>query len=361
MSSSTPLNSQNPLPPIGSSGPASPSSPPSINQKRSLGFPGSLGPAEMIVDQPAMGTETASTAEKAAGEMLILRSRVEQQSDLIMMLKTRNDELSTEIGSLKSEAKTTGLAKTKLSLEKDSIAKELATLQDRFDTLAKQHQQMIEIKDEHKAARKKLQGQVDELTAQVQTIAATLQAEHKSEKDSLRTELAHAQSELAKVNLEFEKQTASAASKLNKAVEEGVSFRCKYETLAKQHDALKIQLAKEQRQSAAAIKRLAADEKRASEAAQRASTKAETLGDELHASEAAARAARDEALELKARLKKESASSQVANANSDLQAAVHSMQSIKQEYAAYKKYSSDLLKKEKEMNQKLRHLHASGP
>ena len=58
--------------------------------------------------------------------------------------------------------------------------------------------------------------------------------------------------------------------------------------------------------------RLTADEKGASEAAKRASAKAETLGDELHSSEAAARAARDEANELKRRLKKESASSQVA-------------------------------------------------
>ena len=57
---------------------------------------------------------------------------------------------------------------------------------------------------------------------------------------------------------------------------------------------------------------LIADEKGANEAAKRANAKAETLGDELHASEAALQAVRDEAKDLKVRLKKESASSQVA-------------------------------------------------
>ena len=121
--------------------------------------------------------------------MFVLRSRVEQQSDLIMMLKTRNDELSTEIDGLKSSVRKAGLENTKLTLAKDKVVKQLNTLQDRFDTLAKQHQQMIEIKDEHKTARKLLQGQVDVLTKKVQTITETLEEEHKSEKDSLRTQL----------------------------------------------------------------------------------------------------------------------------------------------------------------------------
>ena len=50
---------------------------------------------------------------------------------------------------------------------------------------------------------------------------------------------------------------------------------------------------------------------------------------------------------------------QVLAAQSELEVARHSAASIQQEYAAYKKYSSDLLKKEKEMNQRLRNLNPS--
>lgn len=296
-----------------------------------------------------------------AGEMLILRSRVEQQSDLIMMLKQRNDDLSNEIVELKSTVSKAGIANVKLANDKDTVVRELSVLQDRFDTLAKQHQQMIEIKDEHKTARNKLKLQVDALTSEVKTIADTLDAQHKSEKDSLRTKLDSSKAELARVREEFAKSTAIGAAKLEASQKESSTFRAKYDALAKQHDALKIQLSKEQKQAASTIKRLTADEKAASDAAKRSSAKAESLSDELHASEGAARAATDEVQKLKVRLKKESASTQVANANEELQSAVHSMQSIQQEYDAYKKYSSDLLKKEKEMNQRLRHLHASGP
>jgi len=358
MSSGATLNSQSPLPPIGSAGTSSPSS--STSAQHSLGFPGSFS-AEMILDRPQASAGETPSSEKLESEMLVLRSRVEQQSDLIMMLKTRNDELSTEIDGMKSTVSRVGLEKTKIMLAKDKVVKELNTLQDRFDTLAKQHQQMIELKDEHKTAKKRLQGQVNVLTAQVETITETLEAEHKSEKETLRAQLGGAQAELAKVQQELKTSTVTAAAKLDTAVQDGAAIRSKYDALAKQHDALKLQLAKEKNQSTATIKRLTADEKGASEAAKRASAKAETLGDELHSSEAAARAARDEANELKRRLKKESASSQVADANSELQAAIHSMKSTKQEYEAYKKYSTDLLKKEKEMNQRLRHLHASGP
>jgi chromosome segregation ATPase len=286
---------------------------------------------------------------------------VEQQSDLIMMLKQRNDDLQKEITTLKGTLSASGMEKVRLETAKDAVVKELATLQERFATLAKQHQQMIEIKDEHKTARYALKEQVDKLAAEIKTITEKLDEEHKDEKASLRTQLTATQKQLADAQQELQRTASAASKQSNQASTTTADMKAKYDALVKDHDKLKTLLQTGKTKSDKTIKRLQGDEKAASTAAEKAIARADHLGTELHASEGAARAALDEVKQLKAKLKKESANAVVTGARAEIEAAVQAMESVKQEYSAYKKYSSDLLKKEKDMNNRLRHLHASGP
>ena len=303
----------------------------------------------------------SAKASETEEPIVMLQSRVEQQSDLIMMLKMRNDGLQTEITALKGTLSASGLEKVRLETSKDAVMKELATLQDRFATLAKQHQQMIEFKDEHKTARYALKRQVDELTAQIKTITDTLEAEHKDEKVTLQTQLTTSQGMLESLQQELQFLTLAASEQSKQANSETSDIRLKYDALVKEHNQLKTVVQTDRAKSEKMIKRLQEDEKVTSTAAKNATARAEQLGAELHASEGAARAALDEVKQLKKRLKKESATAAVSDAKSQIEVAVSAMESVKQEYSAYKKYSSDLLKKEKEMNSRLRHLHASGP
>jgi HEAT repeat protein len=84
-------------------------------------------------------------SESERSENALLRSRIDEQSRLIMILKQRADEL---MGTAKAaEKKTAHLESRKIELEEELALtmKRCSMLDARFNDLASNHQQMIEV------------------------------------------------------------------------------------------------------------------------------------------------------------------------------------------------------------------------
>ena len=86
----------------------------------------------------------------------ILRSRIEEQSNLITILKNRNDQLLAKINASDLQNETLINQQTTLKTQLLNENKRFSKLENHFNTLAKNHQEMIDIKDEYKNANEKL-------------------------------------------------------------------------------------------------------------------------------------------------------------------------------------------------------------
>jgi len=294
-----------------------------------------------------------------ADEVMILRNRVEQQSDLIMMLKNRNDDLQGELTSTREQLTASGKEVAKATAAKTKASRSLDLINSRFGQLADQHEKMIVIKDEHKTDKKKYKLQCDELTEELKTIVGRLEAKSKSRIKTLEAAEMAARLEVERLRGLLQVQTKESTDSVEAATKRADGVQEDSDRFQRERDRLRDQL---DSISAGTSKQL--DQLKKSSAVAKADLEATTkklqmTEGRLGAAEVEGHAAKAKVVDLEARLAKETASALVGEAQEQLEAALHQIKSVKQEYGAYKKYSADVLKKEREMNQRLRHLHAS--
>nr|XP_004658345.1 coiled-coil domain-containing protein 89 [Jaculus jaculus] len=317
-------------------------------------------------------------SEEEKGEKAMLCSRIQEQSKLICILKRRSDEalercqilelLNTELEEKRSQDAEKMKAQTEL----------VQKLEDRFMTLAANHELMIRFKDEHKSENVKLreenqkltlenrnlfsqalkdqENKVVQLTAQNRALAEELQAV----KQQCAQDASQAQAREKKL-LEMQNQQASAHA------QETEQLRGQLQSLKQQHQQDMEQMAKAQEahssQSQELQARLQTITHEKEELLQLSMERGKVLQSkqaEIHQLEEkleTATVARKQALE---RFEQEAMAVDSNLRVQELQRRVDCIQKAYNELQlqseAFRKHSLDLLSKERELNAKLRHL-----
>lgn len=99
-------------------------------------------------DETLKNLKNISQEEKS--ELGMLKSRVEEQSRLIMILKQRGDDYIRKNATLEKINQELLEQKQELQAEVEQLNQKYKSLLDKFDYLANNHQELIKIKDEYK-------------------------------------------------------------------------------------------------------------------------------------------------------------------------------------------------------------------
>jgi len=94
----------------------------------------------------------------------VLRSRIEEQSQLICVLKQRNDQLLAKVNASESQNEKLVQSQGILRQQLKDDSKRFDRLEDHFNTLAANHQEMIQIKDQYKTSNEHLRSENEKLT-----------------------------------------------------------------------------------------------------------------------------------------------------------------------------------------------------
>jgi chromosome segregation ATPase len=134
-----------------------------------------------------------------ASENEVLRSRLEEQSELIMLLKRRAEKAEGQLETATSNQQGAQTSSNRASQQSISLEAQLKQLQNQFQTLSSNHEKLILFKDEYKQQNSHLRAENKDLAGKIQaqdirTAAAVLEAV-KETKDMLATTKA-AESEL---------------------------------------------------------------------------------------------------------------------------------------------------------------------
>lgn len=306
---------------------------------------------------------TDDTSAGGTNDPLVLRSRIEQQSDLIMLLKRHNDAVNLENKNMTSQLsrEKQGCRVAKADKQKAVAAHE--KLEGRFRTLSSQHDELIIIKDEHKAEKKRLQEKVRGFEVELQIARDRWQAEGE-------TALAALEAQVTALEHTGRQQTAAIKqAQIDIATTQAAAVAANREAAAALK-ASKIQAAGLEEQTKQLQAQLADATSKAKQAAARAAAQAGKLTTSLAAAEKEAEAAKSgrtaKHQELTLALANLAAmESQLAKgkeewaATPELEDVNGQLAKLQREYAAYKKYSKQLLDNEKEVNARLRTLNDS--
>ncbi|XP_036116035.1 coiled-coil domain-containing protein 89 [Molossus molossus] len=317
-------------------------------------------------------------SEEEKGEKAMLCSRIREQSQLICILKRRSDEALERCQIL--ELLNTELEEEKiLEAEKLKAKSEHAQkLEDRFMTLAANHEAMIRFKDEHKSENVKLREENEKLRLENNSLfsqslkdqeAKVLQLTTRSE--ALAKELETLKQRCAqkarqaqareKELLELQTQQASTHTK------ETEQLRSQLQSLKQQHQQAVEQMAKAEQVHSSQTQELQAKlqivTREKEELLQLSMERGKVLQNkqaeirQLEEKLETADAARRQALE---RFEQEAVAVDSNLRVRELQRKINGIQKAYDELVlqseAFKKHSLDLLSKEKELNAKLRHL-----
>lgn len=126
----------------------------SSNQSRSNSFHSNSGYTPPESPRDLNGTHRKGSLTQSD----ILRSRIDEQSNLICVLKNRNDQLLAKINASDTQNEILITQQSTLKTQIFDENKRFNQLEDHFNTLAKNHQEMINIKDEYKFGNEKLNG-----------------------------------------------------------------------------------------------------------------------------------------------------------------------------------------------------------
>ena len=126
----------------------------SSNQSRSNSFHSNSGYTPPESPRNLNGTHRKGSLTQSD----ILRSRIDEQSNLICVLKNRNDQLLAKINASDTQNEILITQQSTLKTQIFDENKRFNQLEDHFNTLAKNHQEMINIKDEYKFGNEKLNG-----------------------------------------------------------------------------------------------------------------------------------------------------------------------------------------------------------
>ncbi|XP_072329579.1 coiled-coil domain-containing protein 89-like isoform X2 [Scyliorhinus torazame] len=311
-------------------------------------------------------------------ENALLRSRIDEQSQLICILKQRADEFLLRCQTLETINTELENQHKGLKQQLEGQRKQSAQLEERFMDLAFNHQEIIKFKDEYKSQNAELRKQNEKLQKENENIFCKALEQKDDEIFKLSNELGKClkrckaleqecnqitQNSLRKESEVLEKQTTTEKFYLN----EVQSFRAK---MKESEDRYKVAELK-QKEFAETKNReetelqhklhLLSQEKeellklsmQRGKIIQERQKDIQQLEEKLRLTEKAKKDAEE-------RFQNETAA---VNANvkvKELQQQYHKSQQVyadmEREFEAFKKHSNDLLTKEKELNAKLRHL-----
>lgn len=310
--------------------------------------------------------DDARTDDASAGgtnDPVVLRSRIEQQSDLIMLLKRHNDAMNLENKTMTSQLQREKQGCRAASADKQKAVAAYDQLERRFRTLSSQHDELIVIKDEHKAEKKRLQETVrgfevellvakERWKAESETALAALEAQVTALEQTGKQQTAV----LKQAEIEIATTKAAAVAANREAAASLKASKIQAAGLEEQIDNLKAQLA-----DATSKAKQAATQ--AAEQAGKLTTRLAAAEKEVEAVKAGREAKHKELTLVLANLA--AMESQLAKgkeewaATPELEDVNGQLAKLQREYAAYKKYSKQLLDNEKEVNARLRTLNDS--
>ncbi|XP_039370685.1 coiled-coil domain-containing protein 89 [Mauremys reevesii] len=311
------------------------------------------------------------------GEKALLRSRLHEQSQLICILKKRADDTLMRCKALESLNMELEELRMEDSVRLESQTRRAQQLEERFMDLAANHEDMIRFKDEYKQQNMLLREENKRLRQENQTLFSQALKEKEAEvlqltsqgkrlsqeADSLKQRCAqesHRAQEREKELLEAQSQQASVHA------QETDLLRSQLQSLEEKHCQIVAQLEQAERQQKAEGSELQAKLERVSrekeELLHLAMERGKTLQEkqrEIQQLEKKLETAERARLTVEERFVREVAA---VDSNLRVQELQRRVEGSEQAYSelwmqfdAYKKHSMDLLTKEKELNNKLRH------
>ena len=122
-------------------------------------------------------------------ENAMLRSRIDQQSELICILKQRADELLRKTMALESERSELKKSRQDTLELLQNESRKFSVLEKRFTVLNSNHEEMIVLKDEYKTQNKKLSKENDLLQKENKELFARAVQERDEQITKLRQQL----------------------------------------------------------------------------------------------------------------------------------------------------------------------------
>ncbi|KAH3754973.1 coiled-coil domain-containing protein 89-like [Dreissena polymorpha] len=336
-------------------------------------------------DKASEGNKEISSLSKLKGlgkddktENAMLRSRIDEQSQLIMILKTRADEAFTRIQTLEriNEELTSFRDNAKEQLQ--SEIRKFNILDGRFNDLASNHEEMIKYKDEYKRVNGELRRENDKLKDD----NAKLFSKAIQEKDDMIRQL---EGKL----ITAKDQCSTLDTKYKQAVQEGRvqeeglrrdlheseerlrgelrdltrKLNDSEERLKAANYKLQSQLSTQHSADAEMMKKLQQVTKEKDELLDLAMQRGKIIQKEQTDNKAFKKRIEEmekAVLDMQDKFEREAAAVNsnraVKKLRDDLQQAESIKTEVTKEFEAYKKHTTALLKKEKELNERLRHL-----
>ncbi|XP_053160284.1 coiled-coil domain-containing protein 89 [Hemicordylus capensis] len=314
------------------------------------------------------------------GEKAMLRARLHEQSQLICILKKRADEHLLRCKAL--EQVNTDLEEMRMAdtLRLESQTRRVQQLEERFMDLAANHEDMIHFKDEHKRQNMQLREENKRLRQENQSLFSQALKEKESELSRLTSQFKELSEEMESLRESYrqdghraqerEKELLEAQSQQASAhAEEVSSLRSQLDILEERHSHVTEQLEQAEKQLREAdgssqtklekltkekeeLLNLAMDRGKALQEKQKEILQLEKKAEEMEKAKQAAE------LRFEAEAVAVDSNLRVRDLQRRLVGAEQAYTELRMHFEAYKKHSTDLLTKEKELNTKLRHFMA---
>ncbi|XP_007430721.2 coiled-coil domain-containing protein 89 [Python bivittatus] len=314
------------------------------------------------------------------GEKALLHSRINEQSQLICILKKRADDQLLRCKAL--EQVNTELEEMRMAdaLRLESQTRRVQQLEQRFMDLAANHEDMIHFKDEHKRQNKQLREENRRLRQENESLFSQPLKEKEAELAQLSSEFKKLSMAMEALKENYQQDCHSAEEREKELLE---AQRQQIRAHIKEKDSLKSQLEILEKKHRHATQRLEQAEKQLREADSSLQAKLEVLTKEkeelLNLAMERGKLLQEkqrEILQLEKKAEDMEKAKQAAELQFETEAAMvdsnlrvrdlkfrldgaeQAYTELRMHFEAYRKHSTELLNKEKELNTKLRHFMA---
>lgn len=295
----------------------------------------------------------------------LLRSRIDQQCELICILKQRADESLKKCMTLEEENSELKKHRDEILTALHNETRKFAVMEKRFFVLNKNHEELIKIKDEYKTENEKLRMENTNLRRENEGLFGSLVQERDAQIKQLRDELkslhdeyqaAREKERIALGNLSaMEKKNGEQTEKLQQEIK--VLQKEAEEQHRKSEEKLKMSSI-EKDETQAKVLGLAKDRdefaKLALERGKALEEKQREMKEICQKLEETERSLKETEDKFVSELRSMSVNAQVVRLKKQLEDSERRQRESAKEHDAYKRHMSTLLGKEKELNNKLR-------
>lgn len=311
-------------------------------------------------------------------EAEVLRSRIDEQSTLICILKQRADEMLLRCQALDKINTELENLRTNVQKELENERKKSEMLEQRFMDLAANHRELINFKDEYKSQNAKLVQENERLRNENEKLFSKELQDKEETILKLTQELKDLAEQHKRLETEYQEKTTGFQAKLKELISlhqiKEASLKNELNDTQKQLKSavemcaeLDLQLRQSQEKEAmretetqVILEKLLEEKDELIDLSMQRGKIIEDKQAEIEELERKRLEAENARLEAERRFEKEAATVnsdlKVQELQNALERAEVTCSELKKEFEAYKKYSSELLDKEKELNSKLRHM-----